>query len=71
MSTLPIQRQSISVIQASNLPFNADAFQCTNPDVNGNYQTVTYYRNNLSGEVITTLTITYDGSSNVTSVTKS
>jgi hypothetical protein len=70
MSTLPIQINAQAIFTACNLPFNADAVQLTNPDVNGNYQTVRYFKNNLSGLLITTLTITYDASNNVTSVTK-
>jgi hypothetical protein len=47
---------------------NYDAVAFSNADGNGNYQTITY---SLNGSTARTLTLTFDGSSNVTSIAKS
>jgi hypothetical protein len=43
----------------------------SNADGNGNYQTVVYKSGGASGTTKATLAITYDGSSNITSITRS
>jgi hypothetical protein len=70
MPTLSIQLNAQAVYQANNLPFNADAVVLSNPDVNGNPQTVVYRKTNLSGPIIVTLALTYDTFQNVATVTK-
>ena len=42
----------------------------SNADGNGNYQTIVYKSGGSGGTTRATLTITYDGSSNITSITK-
>lgn len=48
-----------------------DYVAMSNPDGNGNYQTFTYKTGGSGGTTVRTLTYTYDGSSNVTSITRS
>jgi hypothetical protein len=43
----------------------------TNADGNGNYQTMTYKSGGSGGTIVRTLSYTYDGSNNVTSITRS
>lgn len=50
------------------IPFAFDDIQFTNADGNGNYQTGTVRK---SGSTVATLTFAYDGSSNLTRVTRS
>lgn len=45
-----------------------DSVYFTNPDANGNYQTITF---KYSGSIVRTLTLTFDASNNVTSIVKS
>ena len=45
-----------------------DSTTFTNPDVNGNYQTITF---KLSGTTVRTLTLAFDASNNVTSIARS
>lgn len=47
------------------LPFNADYLEQSNPDVNGNFQTITYKRGGASGITVRTISLTYDSSGNV------
>ena len=42
----------------------------SNADGNGNYQTVVYKTGGSGGTTVRTLTYTFDGSSNVTSITR-
>lgn len=44
-----------------------DSFYFTNPDGNGNYQTVT---SKLSGTIQQTLTLAFDSSNNITSIAR-
>ena len=48
------------------LPYDSQYF--TNPDAGGNYQTITSKLNGVTQE---TLTLTYDGNNNVTSIVRS
>lgn len=43
----------------------------SNPDANGNYQTITYKLGGSGGTTVRVLSLTYDGNNNVTSITKS
>ena len=43
----------------------------SNADGNGNYQTIVYKSGGSGGTTVRTLTLTYDASSNVTSITRS
>lgn len=45
-----------------------DTVNLTNPDGNGNYQTITF---KYSGSTVRTLTLTFDVNSNVTSIARS
>lgn len=47
-----------------------DYVAMTNPDGNGNYQTFTYKSGGSAGTTVRTLAFTYDGASNVTSITR-
>lgn len=40
----------------------------TNPDTNGNYQTLTFRNGGAAGAVVRTLNLTYDASNNLTSL---
>ena len=51
--------------QAGFIPYAYDRITFSNPDANGNYQTGTIKK---SGTTLGTLTITYDGSSNITDI---
>jgi hypothetical protein len=42
----------------------------SNPDANGNYQTIAFNTGGSGGALQRTLTLAYDGSSNVTSITR-
>lgn len=43
----------------------------SSPDANGNYQTIVFNTGGSGGTTQRTLTLAYDGSSNVTSITRS
>lgn len=43
----------------------------SNPDANGNYQTIVFNNGGSGGSTQRTLTLTFDGSSNVTSIARS
>lgn len=49
-----------------DVPYDSTTF--TNADANGNYQTITFKAN---GSTVRTLTLTFDGSNNVTSIARS
>ena len=49
----------------SNLPFGANYMIQSNPDANGNYQTITYKKNGVAGSVVKIITLTYDANGNV------
>jgi hypothetical protein len=42
----------------------------TSADANGNYQTITFKIGGSAGTTVRTLAVTYDGSSNITSITR-
>lgn len=42
----------------------------SNPDANDNYQTIQFYQGGSGGTLVRTLALTYDGSSNITSITR-
>lgn len=48
-----------------------DYIGLTNPDVNDNYQTIKFYQGGSGGSVVRTLALTFDSSSNITSITRS
>lgn len=48
-----------------SLPFNADYLAQTNPDANGNFQTITYRRGGAGGTVVKTITLTFNAGGNV------
>lgn len=48
-----------------------DHLDLSNPDVNGNYQTLTFKNGGIPGPVVRVLTFTFDGSGNITSLAKS
>lgn len=48
-----------------------DYSSLSNPDANNNYQTITYMAGGSGGTIVRTLALTYDGNSNVTSITRS
>jgi hypothetical protein len=48
-----------------------DYLGLSNADGNGNYQTLKFYIGGSGGTLQRTLTLTYDGTSNVTSITRS
>lgn len=50
-------------------PFDYVGF--SNPDVNDNYQTMQFRQGGAAGTVVRTLSLTYDGSSNLTSIARS
>jgi len=54
-----------------NLPFNADYFQLSNPDINGNYQTITYKKGGALGTTVRTITLTYNTNGDVISYLES
>lgn len=56
---------AVNVVTANNLPFGANALEQSNPDGNGNYQTVEYFCNGFGGDLVMTLTLTFDANSNV------
>lgn len=56
---------------SSGLPFNADYLIQSNPDANGNYQTIVYKIGGSSGTTVATINLTFDGNNNVVTYTKS
>jgi hypothetical protein len=42
----------------------------SNPDANNNYQTIVFKQGGSSGSTVRTLAFTFDGSNNVTSITR-
>jgi hypothetical protein len=59
------QTQISSGDVTESLPFGADYLAQSNPDGNGNYQTITYKTGGASGVTVKTITLTFDGSGNV------
>lgn len=59
----PKGTQLASVVNV--LPFQADAMQQSNPDINGNYQTIEYFQGGLSGTLVKTITLTFDANGGV------
>ena len=60
--------------QAAPIPLIDDPFDYvgwSNPDVNGNYQLAQFKQGGAAGTVVRTLSFTYDGSSNITSIARS
>ena len=47
------------------LAFGADALQQSDPDVNGNYQTIEYFTGGLAGTLIKTISLTFDANGEV------
>jgi hypothetical protein len=52
-----------------DIPYDYQEF--SNADVNGNYQTITFKQGGSSGATVRTLTLAYDASNNVTSISRS
>lgn len=52
-----------------NVAYDYNAF--SDPDGNGNYQTIQFYQGGSGGTVVATLSLTFDGSNNVTSIARS
>lgn len=48
-----------------------DHIAFSNPDANGNYQTMTFKTGGSGGTTVRTLTLAYDASDNVTAITRS
>lgn len=48
-----------------------DYIDFSNPDGNGNYQTIEFMAGGSGGALVRTLELTFDGSSNVTTITRS
>jgi hypothetical protein len=62
------RQQGEAIYDSGGLPFNADTFQQSNSIVIGGktyYQTVKYLKGGLSGTVLVTYTLTFDGDANV------
>ncbi len=55
-------QEIVLMVTPGSLPYGADRLTQTNADVNGNYQTVTYYK---SGSVVKIVTLTFDANGNV------
>jgi len=56
------------------LPFVDKAYDyigLSNPDANGNYQTIVFNNGGSGGSTQRTLTLTFDGDSNITSIARS
>lgn len=49
-----------------DVPYDSSAF--SDPDANGNYQTIDFKVGGLGGSIVRTLSLTFDGSNNVTSI---
>ena len=62
---------TVRVATSNNLPFGADYLIQSNPDVNGNYQTIQYKQGGSSGTVMRTITLVFDAKNNVVSYTES
>ncbi len=60
-----------SFVTSGLLPISYNYIGFTNADGNGNYQTITFKTGGSGGTTVATLTLTYDASSNVTSIAKS
>jgi hypothetical protein len=52
------------------VPSSYDYIGFTNPDANGNYQTITYKSGGSGGTTTNTLSLVFDGANNITSVTR-
>lgn len=52
------------------IDFAYDYVSFTNPDANDNYQILTFYTGGSGGTIVRTLTLTYDASSNITSIAR-
>ena len=71
--SIAVDKTTGAVITSSDLgllPIAYDYVGFSNADGNGNYQTIVYKVGGSGGTTINTLTLTYDGSSNVTSITR-
>jgi len=71
MSLTTTQKYSQSINIANSFPFNSDYFMCSNPDPNGNYQTITYRVGGAGGVIVRIINVTYDAQNNVTSAVQS
>lgn len=65
LTSVIAQLTNINGNTISNLPFNADYIEETNPDANGNYQTITYKQGGSGGTIVKTITITYDSNGGI------
>jgi hypothetical protein len=56
---------SVNTIVLNNLPFNANYLEQTNPDVNGNFQTITYKQGGAGGTIVKTITLTFNSTGTI------